>query len=274
MAATPPNLNCVFDDSPLMLASAQISFTQSPELIQRITDTKAGLAKLGMPLAEHRQTIGVAFTSGGLPPRLSQESFWWFSNVDRTRSVAVGPTAVALYDTGYSQFEAFRPTVCDLADVVQNVAGGGSFLTCVSLRYVSGFTANGSPCPFLIPGVQGLPPGVINTSHMHHNYSYWCDTATAGGKLTVSIKSVHGHEIIPQDIRTQKLSFNNKFTFQKKDDVIQIDIHETVKRKAVDCVGSASVGSLLPAMHDNVKSAFLISTSEEAHKKWKIRPKA
>jgi hypothetical protein len=67
-----------FEDAPLMVAIAQIGFTQSPEVLQRITDIKAGLARLDFLLAESTQMTNVAISQTGGIPKVIQNLFWWF----------------------------------------------------------------------------------------------------------------------------------------------------------------------------------------------------
>jgi hypothetical protein len=77
-----------------MVAIAQIGFTQSPELLLRITDIKAGLAQLDLLIAESTQQTNVAISQTGGIPQVIQNLFWWFRALNRRRAIGVSQNQV------------------------------------------------------------------------------------------------------------------------------------------------------------------------------------
>jgi uncharacterized protein (TIGR04255 family) len=256
-----------FQDAPLLAAVAHIGFTQSPEVLERITGVKAGLTQLKMPVAELTQQTNVTVI-GGTTPRVTQNPFWWFRTLDRKRAVGVSQNSVALYDADYGRFEQFLDRVRGMSKVIEETAGSGCFLTLVALRYLSGSPSDGTPSPYICNGLHGIPVGNLRTRHFHHEYSFWCDIEN-GGKLVVKLKTVHGDQLIPQEIRSAGLAVDPKFTLPKQTDAIQLDIYETVQKKEMKPLSVAEVEQTSVNMHNDIKAAFLASTTPGAHERWK-----
>lgn len=264
-----PDIDCGFDDAPLMLALAQITFTQSPEVFKNITEVKAAIAKLGMPIAQSKQQVSFALKVGSAAPQVTQSQIWWFVSLDKRRAVAVAQNSVVLYEASYSRFTEFRDLMCKIVDTVSGFAGDGCFLTSVALRYLSGFSSDGHPSPYLVSGLHGLPTESLQTEHYHHTYGFWCSTS-GGGRLVVNVKTVHGDQLIPQDIQTAGVAIDGRFALPKETDAVQLDIHETIQRKTMQKLDAAEIERLLDEMRKNVKICFLLATTEDAHTKWKI----
>jgi len=265
-----PNIDCDFADAPLMLALAQITFTQSPEVLQSITDVKARLCDLGLPVAEIRRKMSVSVSFGGMPPKMGQDTFWWFASLDTRRAVAVSPTSIVVYDACYRRFSDFETLTTNVVESVVKVAGNGCFLTTASLRYVSGFAAEELPSPFLVAGLNGIPTNNFQTKHFHHTYNFWCETAPEC-RLFINSKTVHGHELIPKDVSSVGIGIDDKFKLQKEVHAVQLDIYETIQKKKLEKLESGAVESLFQGMHARIKTAFLTATTPLAHTKWQIR---
>ncbi len=266
------SVDCDFDDAPLMIAVAHVTFTQSPEIIQHITSVKAGLGKLGLPLAEAKQHANFTVNQSGAAPTVTQTSFWWFTSPERRRAVAVGQNYLVFYDGQYSKFGDFVDFLKQANELVVSVAGEGCFLTAMALRYVSGFRSDGSPSPYLVTGLSGIPLASLETEHFHHQYNFWCDTAE-GGKLVANVKTVHGHQLIPQDIQSAGVALDGKFALGKESDAVQIDIHETLQKREIHRLETAEVERIAGEMRNNIKKAFLAATTPDGHAKWKIKTK-
>jgi uncharacterized protein (TIGR04255 family) len=257
-----------FEDAPLMVAIAQIGFTQSPELLQRITDIKAGLARLDLLIAESTQQTNVAISQTGGIPQVIQNLFWWFRALNRRRAIGVSQNQVVLYDADYGRFQQFLDRVKEMTGLVAETAGPGCFVTFVALRYISGFASDGSPSPYICAGLQGIPVQGLNTTHFHHEYNFWCDVDD-GGKLVAKLKTVHGNQLIPQEILAAGLAFDQKFNFDKEIDAVQLDIYETVQKKVMERLTVAEIERMSSAMRNNIKAAFLASITERAQERWK-----
>lgn len=253
-----------------MMALGQITFTQSPEIFEHITAIKAIIADLGMPVAKQRQQIVTINVSGTASPRVIQSSIWWFSSLDKTRAFAVAQNSLVLYDTNYKNFDQFKETLKTVVNEIVKIGGKGCFLTTVALRYLSGFAADGWPSPYLVSGLYGLPTEQLSTSHFHHQYSFWCTTEN-DGKLVLSVKTMHGNQLVPTDLQTVGVVFGSKFSLPKDSDAVQLDIHETLQRKELKNLDPLEIERLLTSMRINIKRAFLSATTPEAYTKWKMR---
>lgn len=264
-----PDIDAAFGDAPLMLALAQITFSQSPEVIAHITDVKAAISLLGMPIAQKRQQMNFAIKAGTNPPQVTHNDIWWFSSLDHRSAVALAQNSVTLYEANYNRFSDFNSKLRTVVDSIVKTAGDGCFLTLVALRYISGFESDGSPSPYLIRGLHGVPTEPFQTDHFHHKYEYWCATE-GGGRLAISAKTVHGDEIVSKEFQAAGIAIDGKFTLPRKVDAIQLDLHETIPRKPPARLSSADVESLYNDMHIRIKTAFLSITTEEAHKKWQM----
>ncbi len=264
------DIECDFANAPLMLALAQVTFTQSPEVLQRITEIKAGLCEIGLPVAETKQKMRVSMSFGGTPPKVGQEIFWWFSSLDRKRAVAISPTSIVVYDGRYTRFDEFCKLTTDVIKLAAKAAGNGCFLTTASLRYVSGFPCEEIPSRFLVAGLHGIPTNDFQTDHFHHEYNFWCSTAT-GGRLVLNAKTVHGNELIPKDVMSVGVGLDDKFSLKKEVDAVQLDIHETIQKKKLEKVDPCVVEMLFREMRTHIKTAFLTATTPLAHTKWQIR---
>lgn len=266
-----PNVECDFDDAPLMLVLAQIKFTQSPELFERITEIKSALCELNLPVAQERQQVNVSLAFGqNVPSRTTQSTVWWFTSLDKLRAMAITQNSVVLYDAKYTRFAEFRQLVQGVIEPIIGVAGKGCFLTTVALRYLSGFASDGIPSPYISPGLRGLPVDQLSTDHFHHDYSFWCSTQEEG-RLALKLKTVHGHELIPRDLKPAGIVFDPKFMLPKTTDAVQLDIFETVQRKAMRKLDLNEIDQMLAGMQQNIKRSFLLATTSEGHEKWKIR---
>jgi uncharacterized protein (TIGR04255 family) len=257
-----------FEDAPLMVAIAHIAFTQSPEVLQRITDIKAGLAGMDLLVAESAQQTNVALNLAGGIPQVSQNPLWWFRTLDRRRAIAVSQNSVVFYDADYDRFDTFLDQVKKTSRLVAEIGGAGCFLTAVALRYISGFASNGAPTPYICAGLHGIPVESLKTSHFHHEYSFWCDV-DSGGKLVVKLKTVHGNQLIPQDILATGLALDPKFSLSKEFDAVQLDIYETLQKKAMERLSVGEIEQILSGMRNNIKAAFFAATTERAHERWK-----
>lgn len=257
-----------FEDAPLIVAIAHISFTQSPELLQRITDIKAGLAKLDLLVAESTQQTNLAISSPRGIQQVTQEPVWWFRSLNGRRAIGVSQNSVAHYDAEYSRFDQFLDRVKRMSGLIAEIAGPGCFLTAVALRYISGFASDGSPSPYICPGLHGIPVQNLKTRHFHNEHSFWCDTE-GGGQLVVKVKTVHGNQLLPQDILATRLTFDAKFTLSKETDAVQVDIYETVRKKKMERLTVPEVERLSTGMRTNIKAAFLAVTTEKGHERWK-----
>jgi len=120
-----PNIGCGFEDPPMMLALAQISFTHSPRIIQGITSVKASLEDLQLPVAQTKSRTNVSFSTPGAAPQVSQSEFWWFSSLDRRRAVAVAQNSVVLYDANYQSFQEFSKLLAEVVEIIVSEAGEG-----------------------------------------------------------------------------------------------------------------------------------------------------
>jgi uncharacterized protein (TIGR04255 family) len=266
-----PSVDCEFEDAPLMLALAQITFTQSPEIFEKITVVKAALADLEMPVAQSKPQVNVTVKIGATSPsRITQNLIWWFTSLDKRRAVAVAQNSVVLYETNYSNFVEFNRIMRGAVDVVTKLAGRGCFLTTVALRYLSGFASDGSPSPYLAAGLKGLATCPLNTDHFHHDYKFWCSTG-GDGRLVLNAKTVHGDQIIPPDLQSVGIVVDDKFTLSKDTEAVQLDIHETIQRKRLQVFDADEIERLLSSMRRNVKLAFLLATTPAAYEKWKIK---
>lgn len=266
-----PNVECEFNDAPLMLVLAQIKFTQSPELFERITEIKAALCELGLPVAQERQQVNVSVTLGtSAPSRTTQSTVWWFTSLDKRRAMAVTQNSVVLYDANYARFSEFRPLVKQAIEPIVRIAGNGCFLTTVALRYLSGFASDGMPSPYVAPGVRGLATEQLLTDHFHHEYSFWCDTQQQG-RLVLKLRTVHGNELIPKDLKPAGIDFDSKFKLPYDTDAVQLDIFETVQRKSLRKIDVDEIDQMLIGMRGNIKLSFLLATTSEGHAKWGIR---
>jgi hypothetical protein len=87
----------------------------------------------------------------------------------------------------------------------------------------------------------------------------------------VNSKTVHGNQLIPPDLQSVGIVFDDKFTLPKEEDAVQMDIHETVLRKRLQVFSAVEIERLLSEMRRNVKLAFLLATTPKAYDKWKIR---
>lgn len=115
-----------------------------------------------------------------------------------------------------------------------------------------------------------MDAGALGIEHSHHNYGFWGYTQP-DGRLALNVKSVHGNELIPQDLRDSGLRIDDKFRLSKEVDAIQLDIHETVRRKKLERFTASNIEQLLAGMRLNIKAAFLSATTKEAHNKWKLK---
>ena len=264
------NVDCDFDEAPLILALAQISFTESPELIDAIASVKPKLGQLGMPIAHSKNQTNVAVDQSGGAPKVSQRVFWWFTGMEKKQAVALAQNSVVVYEAAYGRFEEFKSLLKNVADLVVEFAGNGCFTKSVALRYVSGFASEGSPSPYLVQSVHGIPMDGISTDHWHHNYNYWCST-DSGGRLVVNCKTVHGNQLVPQDILNTDLALDGKFSLSREIDAVQLDIHETIPKKTLKSFNAADIEHDMEKMRRNIKQAFLNLTSPEAHEKWSIK---
>ena len=252
-----------------MLALAQITFTQSPEVFKSITDVKAALATLGMPVAQSKQQVSFTLKVGSAAPQVTQNLIWWFVSLDKRRAVAVAQNSVVLYDANYSRYADFRSLMSSIVSTVSEFAGAGCFLTGVALRYLSGFSSDGQPSPYLVSGLHGLPTESLPTEHFHHTYGFWCNT-DGGGRLVVNVKTVHGDQLIPQDILAAGVVIDSRFSLSRETDAVQLDIHETIQRKTMQTFDAAEIERTLDEMRRNLKTCFLTTTTQKAHEKWKI----
>ncbi len=265
-----PDIECDFADAPLMLALAQITFTQSPEVLQAITDIKSRLCELDLPVAEIKRKMSVSVSFGGMPPKVGQDTFWWFASLDTKRAVAISPTSIVVYDASYSRFDDFSKLTTNVVESVVKVAGNGCFLTAASLRYVSGFSCEELPSPLLINGLHGIPTNNFQTKHFHHTYSFWCETAP-DCRLFINAKTVHGNELIPKDVSSVGIGIDDKFKLRRETHAVQLDIYETLQKKKLQKLEACAVEVLFREMHTRIKTAFLTATTELAHTKWQIR---
>lgn len=269
--ASLPNVECAFDDPPLMLVLAQIKFTQSPELFDRITEIKSVLCELGLPVAQEKQQVNFTVSLGAnVPPRTTQSNVWWFTSLDKLRAMAVTQNSVVLYDAKYTRFEEFRQLVRGVIEPIVKIGGDGCFLTTVALRYLSGFAADGTPSPYVAAELRGLPADRLSTDHFHHEYSFWCSTQ-GDGRLALKLKTVHGNELIPKDLKPAGIAFGSRFILPKKTDAVQLDIFETVQKKEMRKIELNEIDQMLAEMRRNIKQLFLLATTSEGHKQWKIR---
>jgi uncharacterized protein (TIGR04255 family) len=268
---TIPNLDCEFEEPPLMLALAQIKFTQSPEIFEKITVIKAVLGDLGMPVAQSKQQVNVAVVAGApSPSRISQSLIWWFHSLDRRRAMVVAQNSLVFYDASYSRFAEFSALMHSAVEVIISVAGGGCFLTTVAMRYLSGFASDGSPSPYLAAGLHGLDQGPLNTSHFHHRYNFWCTTENEG-RLVLNASTVHGGQLFPPDLAVAEIAIDPRFRLPNTCDAVQLDIHETTQLKKLEPFDADRVDQSLAAMRRNIKGAFLLATTPRAHEKWKLK---
>lgn len=264
-----PDIDSVFADAPLMLALAQITFTQSPEIFTRITEVKSALATLGMPIAQKRQQTNFSIKTGGGAPQVTQNELWWFSSLDRKRAVAIAQNSITFYDADYQRFPDFMGLLRIVVDSVVTAAGEGCFLTMVALRYLSGFPSDGDPTPYLASGLQGIPTESLQTDHFHHKYDFWCATAS-GGRLALNVKTVHGNELVPKEFQAAGVAIDRKFGLPREIDAIQLDIHETVPRKEMAKFSAQDIETFFAEMRLHIKTAFLLLTTKQAHTKWNI----
>jgi uncharacterized protein (TIGR04255 family) len=267
----PLNVDCVFEDAPLMLTLAQITFTQSPEVFENITEIKAKLSKLGMPIAQKRQQTNFTIRLGGTPaPQVMQNEIWWFSSLDRKRAAAIAQNSITLYLTDYKDFSDFSSLLSKITSAVITAAGDGCFLTAVALRYLSGFPSDGTPSPYLIPSLHGLPTDTLQTDHFHHKYEFWC-TSEEGGRLVLNVRTVHGNELVPRDLQVAGVSIDEKFSHRREVDAVQLDIHETIQKKNPERISEADIQVTFSNMRQRIKSAFLLLTTDKAHQRWSLR---
>ena len=262
-----PPIDIKFEDAPLMLALVHVSFTQSPEVIADIATVKTGLRSIDLVVAEQRQQTSISVTQQG-SPHLSQNNFWWFSSLERNRAAALAQNSFVLYDANYGGSADFAHRIGFVCDLIRNVAGEGCFLQQVALRYVSGFKSNGTPSPLLVPSMHGLPIDGLETDHFHNNFNFWC-TTSQGGRLELNCKSVHGNQIIPQDVRNAGIQIPDKFSLSREDDAIQLDVHETLREKTFAQLSKERVIEITGNMRLNLKRAFLSATTQEAREQWK-----
>lgn len=256
-----------FKDSPLIFVIAQISFTQSPEIISKIADVKSALGNLGLPIAEKTQQVTFTASSSSAPPKVSQTEFWLFSSVVRNRIVSISSNSLVIYDTQYHRFAEFRDRFSKIVDIVQTVAGEGCYTTSIALRYVSGFESGDLPSNLIPLGLHGLPVSCVETSHFHHEYKYWCDVKS-GGRLIAIVKTVHGNELIPKDVQRLRLDVDNKFKMHKQTNAISIDINETIQHQLPEKLAAGPVCVLLSKIRGRAKAVFLAVTTGTAHVKW------
>jgi uncharacterized protein (TIGR04255 family) len=267
---TLPDVDSDFGDPPLMLTLAHVTFTQSPEIMERITHVKAGLSELGLPVAQTKHQSNIALNPlAGTAPTLRQSTFWWFSNLEKTRAVVVAANSIVLYDANYGRFDDFIDRIGKICAIVVDVAGAGCFLTSVALRYVSGCASDGAPSPYLSESLRGLVTDPLKIEHFHHDYNFWGVTEHEG-KLVVRVKTVHGNQVVPKDVMSADIAIDAKFQLPKTIDAIQLDIHETVKKKTMEALTVNEVQTNLTVMRKNIKTAFLAATTPEAHKRWKM----
>lgn len=264
------DLECDFEDSPLMFVIAHISFTQSPEIFDRIAEVKRTLGEDGLLYAEKKQQT--TYTSQGSgPPSVRQKTFWTFTSMSRDRVVAVSTNSLVIYDAAYTRFPIFSTRIAKYVDAVARLAGNGCFSTTTALRFVSGFRVQNVPTESVHSAIRGLPADVFDTKHFHHEYRYWCDV-NKGGRLSVVVKSVHGDELLPKDIEPYKLSINPKFTMTHSEHAIQLEIFETFQhsKENLTPLTAQNVVGVLASIRKNAKTAFLLVTTNEAHRQWKI----
>lgn len=264
-------VDCDFGDAPLMLTLAHVSFTESPEIIDRISEMKAGLAtKLGLPVAQMKTQASFTLNPAVSPtPAMTQTRFWWFSNVERTRAVAVAANSIVLYDSLYGRFSQFIDRIADVLNLTTGIAGHGCFLRSVALRYISGFPVGGEPSPYLTTGLHGLPRDATGTTHSHHHYSYWCAT-DRDTQLVCNVRTVHGNQLVPRDVSSAGIAIQKKFTMSKDAHAVQLDIHETAKAKTMEPLDTSKVLDELAQMRQSLKRVFLATTTPQAHQLWKI----
>ena len=265
-----PDIECDFADAPLMLALAQITFTQSPEVLQSITEIKGRLCEIDLPVADIKQKMRVSVSFGSTPPKVGQDTFWWFASLDTRRAVAISSTSIVIYDASYRRFDDFSKLTTDVVESVVKVAGNGCFLTTASLRYVSGFSCEELPSPFLVAGLRGIPTDNFQTDHFHHAYNYWCSTAP-DCRLFINSKTVHGNELIPKDVLAVGVGIDGKFRLPRETDAVQLEIYETMQKKKLEKLDPCAVKVLFREMHQRIKTAFLTATTSLAHDKWQIR---
>src|SRR5205807_83658 len=115
--------------------------------------------------------------------------------------------------------------------------------------------SDGPRSPHICAGLHGIPVQTLKTNHFHHEYSFWCDVE-GGGKLVVKVKTVHGNQLIPQDILATGLAFDPKFTLSKDIDAVHLDIYETLQKKVMERLGVAEIERILSGMRNNIKAAF------------------
>ncbi len=126
------------------------------------------------------------------------------------------------------------------------------------------------PSPYLAQGLHGLDTNFLDTDHFHHQYNFWCVTKTEG-RLVLNAKTVHGNQLIPDDLKSVELMIDKRFAFSKEVAAVQLDIHETVQRKKLVTFDASDVEQILSDMRRNIKGAFLLATTKEAHEKWKLK---
>ncbi len=184
--------------------------------------------------------------------------------------MALSRTSITVYEANYGRHDTFIEKTTRLIRSVETAAACNFFVTTVALRYVSGFKVDGLPASLVANGVRGIDVSSLPTKHFHHDYRFWCDIVD-GGRLAVTAKTVHGHELMPREIQPLQLSVNSKFKLQKRDDAVQIDIHETKQLNPPERFNGPEVSLRLSAMRNHAKTAFLTLTTSDAHKRWQIR---
>ena len=268
-----PSVDCDFDDAPLILAVAQISFTESPELLNAIASVKSSLGELGLPIAQSKNQTNFTVDQNSPTPKVTHRVFWWFTGMDKKQAVVIAQNSIVVYEASYENFELFKVLLRQVLDVVAANAGDGCFTTSAALRYVSGFPSDGTPSSYLVDTIHGLSLDGLNTDHWHHHYNFWCATEI-GGKLVVNCKTVHGNQLVPKDVLSTDLALNAKFSLSREVDAVQLDIHETIQKKTLGKFDPANIERDIEEMRKNIKQAFLNLTSRKAHETWSIKTKA
>jgi uncharacterized protein (TIGR04255 family) len=252
--------------APVFYTLAQVQFNPIAQMADYVSPLQERLRRSGFPdfRAENQLELTVRRLDEPQPDVQPQQHVRWsFTNAQRTEGYLLLPNALVFHTTEYDTFEDFSKKTISGLKLVHEIVEL-NYVERIGLRYLDAIAPTGDDTlqQYLNPSLLGLSATLEGS--LGHSFTETV-TNVEGGTLVTRAVITDGSLALSPDLFPLQLELLPRFTaINGRNAVLDTD-YFVAKRSSFDLT---KIEAQLLAAHDIITTAFKVSVTDYARKRW------